>query len=322
MTAQFRYASLTSAKPLIGLYAESGRGKTYSALLLARGFAGPDGKIAMIETERGRGEAYVDMIEGGYDVCPLHAPFSPKAYGEAIKAAETAGYDALIIDSASHEWEGEGGVLSMASDNQAGGKKGVLVWQQPKIAHQREFVGKLMQTPISLVIVCMRAKYPMKEGRDANGKKGWIRSEVLEPKQSEDFLYEMFVHGWIDEEHRFHGTKYTRPDLREIIRDGEQISIETGERLARWSHGSEKYGITEAAHESAEPEPFDAKRAAEEMIAEDIENIMAEARNIAGFGTERFREWFKALPEGERMVVRPHIDELKAIAEEKDQSYE
>ncbi len=306
MTAQFRFASLTSAKPLIGLYCESGRGKTYSALLLARGFTGPAGKIAMIETERGRGEAYVDMIEGGYDVCPLMAPFSPKAYGEAIKAAEDGKYDALIIDSASHEWEGEGGVLAMAADNQAKGMSGVIVWQKPKVSHQRDFIGKLMQTPIPLVIICMRAKYPMQQGKDSKGKTTWVRAEVVEPKQADDFLFEMFIHGWINDRHEFQGTKYTRPDLREIIRDGEMISIETGERLAAWSKGTAK---------PAE-EPFDAKKAAEEMIADDIENILKEARSIATRGTEHFRKWFKSIGELERQVVRPHLDELKAIAEQ------
>src|ERR1700744_3843489 len=113
----FRPARRTNAKPLIGLYSESGAGKTYSALLLARGYVGPEGRIGMIETESGRGEAYADPGEypeiGGYEVLPLHGNFSPDTYGNAIDAAERAKFDALIIDSASHEWEGVGGVLSM-----------------------------------------------------------------------------------------------------------------------------------------------------------------------------------------------------------------
>jgi len=58
MTISFRPAIKSSAKLLVGIYSESGCGKTYSALLLARGFVGDNGKIAMIETESGRGEAY------------------------------------------------------------------------------------------------------------------------------------------------------------------------------------------------------------------------------------------------------------------------
>jgi hypothetical protein len=229
----FRPATRAEAKPLIGLYAESGNGKTWSALLLARGFVGPNGKIGMIETEGGRGEANVGREPvGQYLVRPIRGSFSPEEYGKAITDAEAAGLDALIIDSASHEWEGAGGVLSMAADNQAKGVKGVLVWQQPKIQHQRNFMLRLMQTPIPLVIVCMRAKYPMEQVKGE-----WQRSKVLEPKQADDILFEMFVHGWIDAEHKLHVTKYTLPELANVIKDGEPISIDTGRRLAEWAKG-------------------------------------------------------------------------------------
>src|SRR5262245_20948635 len=113
MTFSFRPARRSEAKPLIGLYSESGCGKTWSALMLARGFVGPAGKIGMIETESGRGEAYADVLPGGYDVLPIRENLSPENYGRALTIAEQAKFDALIIDSASHEWEGAGGVLGM-----------------------------------------------------------------------------------------------------------------------------------------------------------------------------------------------------------------
>ncbi len=95
---------------------------------------------------------------------------------------------------------------------------------------------RLMQTPVELVVVCMRAKYPMKEV-EKNGRKEWTRSELLEPKQADDILFEMFVHGWMDDQHKFHGTKYTRDNMREIFVDGQPISIETGRKLAAWASG-------------------------------------------------------------------------------------
>jgi hypothetical protein len=237
MSYQLRPARRSEAKPLIGLYAESGCGKTWSALMLARGFAGTHGRIVMIETESGRGEAYVDVLRGGYEVIPMRDHFSPRDYGEALTVAEEAQPRALIIDSASHEWEGAGGVLSMAAQNQEAGKKGPLVWQVPKLDHARYFMLRLLQTPIPLVIVCMRAKYPMIEQPASEGKreKEWKRSTELVPKQSEDILFELFVHGWIDREHCFHGTKYTRPDLRQVLLDGAPIDYQTGERLAAWA---------------------------------------------------------------------------------------
>lgn len=232
-----RPAITSQAKPLIGFYAESGKGKTYSSLLLAKGFAGDMSKVAMIETEAGRGEAFADdPTVGGYLVRPIRDNFAPSEYGKALTEIEKAGVKVCIIDSASHEWEGAGGVLSMAAENQAAGKKGPIVWQQPKMQHQREFMLRLMQTPVELVIVCMRAKYPMKEV-EKNGRKEWTRSELLEPKQADDILFEMFVHGWMDDQHRFHGTKYTRDNMREIFVDGQPITIETGRKLAAWASG-------------------------------------------------------------------------------------
>lgn len=235
----FRPARRSEAKPLIGLYSESGAGKTLGALLLARGFVGPQGTIGMIETESGRGEAYADdpRVPGGYGIRSLRDDFSPEEFGKAIHEAEKDTLDALIIDSASHEWDAIGGVRYMAAMNEDEGKKGMLVWQAPKIAHQRHFMLPLLGTPIPLVILCMRARYPMEEHKAKPEKERWARSESLVPYQSETILFEMFIHGWIDHAHRFHGTKYTRDDLRAVLRDNEPITLDTGRRLAAWAKG-------------------------------------------------------------------------------------
>lgn len=264
MTMNFRPAQRSFAKPLIGLYGESGSGKTYTALVLARGFVGPHGKIGMIETEGGRGEAYADPVEypeiDGYEVLSLRGDFSPARYGEALQAAEAAKLDALIVDSASHEWESTGGVLDMAAQNIATGKKGVLVWQQPKIEHQRRFMLPLLATPIPLVIVCMRAKYPMVEV-ERNGKKEWARSETLEPKQSEDILYEIFTHGWLDQQHRFHLTQCRSRSMQAIFEKVAPLSNETGRALAAWAKG--------AAAPTTQPEPSPRPGASQPAAASD-----------------------------------------------------
>ncbi|MDR9788379.1 MAG: AAA family ATPase [Peptococcaceae bacterium MAG4] len=67
--------------------------------------------MALIDTERGSGELYAHL--GEYDVCSIEAPFTPEKYIEAIRAAEGAGYDTIIIDSLSHAWAGPGGVLDI-----------------------------------------------------------------------------------------------------------------------------------------------------------------------------------------------------------------
>lgn len=303
MSYNFRPAVASEAKPLVGIYAESGTGKTKSALLLAKGFARDMAKVGMIETESGRGEAYArDAVVGGYTVLSLREDFSPKAYGASIAAAERAGLQVLIIDSASHEWEGVGGVLDQAAKNQEGGKKGPVVWQKPKIDHKREFMLRLMQTPIPLVIVCMRAKYPMKEataedverieraGKRPPKKGDWFRSDRLEPTQADDILFEMFVHGWIDHDHRFHVTKYTVDELREVFVEGERISVETGGRLAAWSSVRREApaGAAPASPPGGQP-PADA--------------LLIKAREWAETGTDRYAEFWQGLTAEQRKHI-------------------
>lgn len=316
-TGGFRPASRTEAKPLIGLYSESGCGKTWSALLLARGFVGPAGKIGMIETEGGRGEAFVGRVPvGQYMVRPIRQDFSPIEYGKAITEAEGAGLGALIIDSASAEWEGTGGVLSMAAENQAAGKKGVLVWQQPKISHQRHFMLRLMQTTIPLVIVCMRAKYPMEQVKGE-----WARSTKLEPKQADDILFEMFAHGWIDAEHRFNGTKYTLPELADVIRDRTPISLESGQRLAVWAKGGtaiESAGDAAAGSDLASKVGAPAAPATKSFQADagaaaisDARYGIAQAAAMRGEGA--FQDFYHTCTRAEQAALRAQKAELASL---------
>lgn len=307
---EYRGAKRTNAKPIIGLYSESGDGKTYSALLLARGFVGPKGKIAMIETESGRGEALADdpVFFGdagapGYDVISLRDDFSPKAYNDALKLAEKNKVNALLIDSASHEWEGAGGVLDMAAER-AKTMKGVLIWQKPKIDHSRLFMLPLLQTPIDLVIVCMRAKYPMEQTKNSKGETEWTRSKTLEPKQSDDILFEMFLHGWLDKEHKFHGTKYTINSLRDVIKDNEPITLETGKRLAAWAKGDAPVKTNGAASTTT-------------AIKSDFEFAADQAK----LGTVHLKEWMNAATRKEfRKRLAPRFEELLKIAAEADKA--
>lgn len=315
MSFSFRRAVTSEAKPLVGLYSESGCGKTKSALLIAKGFTGDMSKVGMIETESGRGEAYADDAEvGGYNVLSLRETFSPKDYGAAISAAEKAGMQCLIVDSASHEWEGVGGVLAMAAKNQEDGKKGPVVWQKPKIEHAREFMLRLTQTPIPLVIVCMRAKYPMEEVIQ-NGKKEWARSKFLSPKQSEDILFEMFVHGWIDQAHKFHGTKYTLELLREIFIDGEPVTTATGKRLAVWASGRSKAPAPPPAPEPAATGndlPTDHAAAPD---ADFSDPLIIKAREWAECGTEKYATFWTGLTADQRQHIgKERHEAMKKIA--------
>jgi len=92
----------------IALIGPSGSGKTYSALRLAKGIGG---KTLLINTEGDRGYIYADEFE--YDIVDITAPFTSEKFVEAIEYGEKNGYENIIVDSASHEWMGRGGLLEV-----------------------------------------------------------------------------------------------------------------------------------------------------------------------------------------------------------------
>jgi type II secretory pathway predicted ATPase ExeA len=81
----------------------SGSGKTYSALRLAKGLT-QTGRIAFIDTENGSASLYAGQFD--FDVVDMSPPFSIDKFANAVKAALAGGYDVLIVDSATHWWQG------------------------------------------------------------------------------------------------------------------------------------------------------------------------------------------------------------------------
>jgi len=257
MSFEIRQASRQGVKPLVGMFGESGTGKTMSALLLARGLVGPSGKIVMLDTESGRGSLYADVIAGGYQVLELREPFSPARYIEAIQAVEASGANVLVCDSASHEWEGLGGVTDAAADvSRSRAEKynkdwdGVIQygdWKHPKMDHQR-FVLKLLQSPLA-IIVCLRAKQKSTQTKGTEemaqagiiqraqvGKTVIIKDDFTSPIQNEHFISEMMVYMEIHRDHTVSVIKHSHPTLRECFPKDKTtpITIEHGQALARW----------------------------------------------------------------------------------------
>lgn len=157
MTFTFRPAVRESVNLLIGLAGASGSGKTYSAMRLAFGIA--NGKrFAVIDTENGRASHYADQF--AFDVAELREPFTPHAYAEAIKAADEAGYPVIVVDSASHEHAGSGGILDMQAEEfeRLGGRDQakMLSWVKPKGEHKK-MMQRLLQTKAHLIL-CFRAE--------------------------------------------------------------------------------------------------------------------------------------------------------------------
>jgi len=239
MSFQIEEATRVGVNPLIGLYAESGCGKTFSALLLARGFVGPSGSIGVIDTENRRASLYADVSEvAPFKSINFDEPFTPARYIEAIELVESK-FSIGIIDSGSHEWEGVGGINDMAVLNEnSSGRPGLHNWRIPKIEHQK-FVARLMRSKIPWII-CLRAKFKTRQKKDERGKTQIVKDDFVSAIQSEDFLFEMTVHGEIMPDHSFRLTKHSHPSLKTCFPDGQPITVENGRLLAQWCKGGGK----------------------------------------------------------------------------------
>ena len=106
----FVKATKKNAHMKMAITGPSGSGKTFSALLLAKGLGG---RTALLDTEYGSASLYSDLFE--FDAWDEEDPsgFPPEYFIKVIREAEAAGYNNLIIDSLSHEWNGRGGCLEL-----------------------------------------------------------------------------------------------------------------------------------------------------------------------------------------------------------------
>lgn len=199
MAFQFTKAVRGKGKARVALIGPSGSGKTMSALLIAKSLGS---RIALVDTENGSASKYAG--EPGipeFDTLNL-AEFSPQIYIEAIRAAEAAGFDVLIIDSLSHAWMGKGGALEMVDNASKRSKSGnsFTAWREVT-PHHNALVDALVQCKIHL-IVTMRAKAEYVLQVDDRGKQ--VPKKVgMAPIQREGLDYEFDIVGDIDLDHNY-----------------------------------------------------------------------------------------------------------------------
>ena len=286
-------------KPLIGLYGKSGGGKTHSALLLARGIVGSEGKIVLIDTESGRGSIFSDLIPGGYDVLNLNPPFSPSNYIGAIGACDEA--DIVVIDSMSHEWSGEGGILDMhEAEFKAKSYKEstrMMCWIRPKMAHKK-MVGEILRLKMP-VICCLRGEEKTHSVQDAKTRKNIVVTDDFStPIFDNKFIFELLINGEVHSNDKGEGGylrigKITHPDLRSCLpKDGEQLGIKHGEAMSKWCSAP---GNPESAPaEETQSEPLnDETPDLKESIWESLKPIYKDEKTGAGklkVATEWLRE--------------------------------
>ena len=62
----------------------------------------------------------------------MRPPFRPQHFVEGIRAAEDTGAEVVILDSFSHEYDGEGGIMDWADALAESGVKSPGNWKEPK----------------------------------------------------------------------------------------------------------------------------------------------------------------------------------------------
>ena len=216
--------------PNFALCGKSSSGKTYSALLFARGFVGEKGKIVVIDTENGRSEAYASDSEvGQFNILKMQAPFTPERYVEAYNmACDYVGDKGMvIIDSASHEWEGIGGVLEIAeeqTDKYGKPLTNANKWNKPKMEHKK--LVQAIASPKVPTIICFRIKDKLIDVQDP--QKGTTEEIVTE----KNFHYELTTILKLEVgTHKAKVMKAPKP-LHDIVKDNCIITKEMGEHYA------------------------------------------------------------------------------------------
>lgn len=203
-------AERQNVKARIGLTGATNTGKTWSALLIAKGLLESEkvyvkgtteidwSKICIIDTERNRSLFYANNgVFGKFSHINFEPPYDPESYVEAVKVAEENGAKVIIIDSLSHAWNGTGGVLEIVNDrtessrskNQFtagwGGKEGGT-------ALQNKMIDSILSSKAH-IIATFRQKMEYVQERNETTGRTEINKIGIKPVQRDDLEYEFDV---------------------------------------------------------------------------------------------------------------------------------
>ena len=245
MTEQFQIgpAKREGVPVFIGIAGPSSSGKTFSALRVGTGIQRVvGGDIAVIDTEGKRALHYADQFK--FLHVPFGGPFNALRYLEALRFVVGKGIQTIIVDSMSHEHEGDGGHLAMHEaqlDKMAGDdwkkreKVTFAAWAKPA-AERRALLNGIQQMRAN-IIFCFRAKDKLALIKNSEGKMeptriGW------QPIAGTEYVFDMTalvvlpprsngVADWDAE-----ACKNSK-GLKGIFQKG-PLDEATGERQARW----------------------------------------------------------------------------------------
>lgn len=216
----FAKATRKKAKLKLAVSGPSGSGKTFSALRLASGLSD---KVALIDTENGSASLYSDRFT--FDTQDIHPPFTHEKFVNAINEAVAGGYGAVVIDSASHFWEG---ILDFKNKLDARGGNSYTNWGEAGKKF-KEILDAVLQSQIH-VICCLRSKMDYVMETNERGKS--VPKKVgLAPIMRDGIEYEFTTVFDVDMAHMAKTSK----DRTGLFADNIfQITEDTGKQLMAW----------------------------------------------------------------------------------------
>lgn len=270
----FKKAERKQIKLKLAITGPSGSGKTYSALALAQGLGK---KIAVIDTENGSASLYSEHFE--FDVLELEAPFNTEKYIQAIKYAEVAGYDVLVIDSITHAWSGEGGLLQQKESIDARGGNSYTNWATVTKKHEI-FKSAFLNT--NMHIICtMRSKQDYVIEQNEKGKSA-PKKVGLAPIQREGMEYEFTTVFDIAMNHEAIASK----DRTGLFTDQMfKVTKEIGEKISKWLEGG-----APVKHYSYD-EVYEHMKEAKIMLS--LDNAADMAKTLVGKDRDEIRDYYK-----------------------------
>lgn len=167
-----------------------GAGKTRTSLIAATVLA-EGGDILLIDTEQESALTYADDFD--FTHLPWRPPFDPRELAATLTDAGGT-YAVVIVDSLSHFWRGEGGVLDIA-----GGK--FSNWKDARPVHET-MVQALLDCKAHF-IGCARSKVEHVQEVDPRTGKQVVRKVGMSVIQDDSLEYELNVACELDMDHSF-----------------------------------------------------------------------------------------------------------------------
>lgn len=263
---QIRKAVRRALPIQVAFYGPSGSGKTFSALLFAAGLS-PDGKVCVVDTERGRASLYADnkkilaALPQGFDVIELDQPYHPQRFIEAIDACESAGYKVCVIDSGSDSWDGPGGCSDIA-------EKAKGMWNGAKLWNKRMMTRAALSDMHIIWLLKAQEKTKVIDKRDSpDGKTKYIDLGVL-PIWEKNNFYPMLLGFSVDPKTHLSTLVKSHDDLWAMFPEPKLIGKDDGARVRRWNESGQMLDAHEQLRKRARVTAEDGMTAYSSFFAE------------------------------------------------------